>query len=434
MIKKILAAGLALWLLSTASYGDVLDHFDERYYRAGDEGVDLIAIDFALARQGLLAFDRVDGVFGPDTAEALRTFQDQEGLDVDGIAGPGTLTRMAQSRLFPVVGIDAYKESMTSDTVGILQDVLRTLGYFDHETTTYYGAITRDAVLRFQSDQGLTADGVIGEETLFALENLGYLILDEGTPAQTAVPGRVENRLYRPGMVHPDVAILQRALAAAGYFDGEVFTTDYGPQTEEAVRAFQRAEGLEDDGILGETTLNRLVARQLVERKAEFVSRARVGTESYGEYLSWNDARRLFERGKSVITLKDLDTGVTFDMLVSYGSNHADVEPLTREDTEAIRRAFGGFNWARRPMLVYFGDRVIAASLAGMPHAGLDAEPEGAYIANRSDGFGYGYNYDRVKNNGVDGHFCLHFRDSRLHANNAVDPKHQAAIERAAGR
>ncbi len=434
MIKKILAGGLVLWLLSTVSYGDVLDHFDERYYRAGDEGVDLIAVDFALAREGLLPFDAVDDQFGLDTETALRSFQKKKGLVVDGIAGPGTLSQMASSALFPAVGIDAYKESMTSETVGILQDILRTLGYFDHETTTYYGTITRTAVERFQHDQGLIADGVIGQETLYTLEAMGYLILEDAVAADPEPLGSVTNRLFKPGMEHEDVRILQQALAAEGHFSEETYSTRYGPQTEAAVKAFQRAEALEADGIVGETTLNRLVAKERIVLKTEFVSRARVGNDSYGEYLSWNDVRRLFERGKTVITLKDLDTGVMFDMLVSYGSNHADVEPLTREDAETIRRVFGGFKWTRRPMLVYVGERVIAASLAGMPHAGLDAEPEGAYVANRSDGFGYGYNYDRIKNNGVDGHFCLHFRDSRLHANNAVDSKHQAAIKRAAGR
>ncbi len=34
----------------------------------------------------------VDGVFGPQTARATRLFQEEKGLDVDGVVGPNTWT------------------------------------------------------------------------------------------------------------------------------------------------------------------------------------------------------------------------------------------------------------------------------------------------------------------------------------------------------
>ncbi len=47
-------------------------------------------------RLGALGFDagRVDGIFGPDSAHALGTFQRNAGLPTDGICGPGTLAAL----------------------------------------------------------------------------------------------------------------------------------------------------------------------------------------------------------------------------------------------------------------------------------------------------------------------------------------------------
>ena len=84
-------------------HGDVDDHtlasLVEAGHRLGDRHLYLHApmlrgddvADFQL-RLGGLGFDagRIDGIFGPDTARALRDFQRNAGLVLDGIAGPDT--------------------------------------------------------------------------------------------------------------------------------------------------------------------------------------------------------------------------------------------------------------------------------------------------------------------------------------------------------
>jgi Putative peptidoglycan binding domain len=58
----------------------------------------------------------------------------------------------------------------------------------------------------------------------------------------------------KPGDTGPQVKTLQQALAALGYSSG---TPDgvYGPSTQNAVERFQVAKGLDEDGIVGPTTL-----------------------------------------------------------------------------------------------------------------------------------------------------------------------------------
>ena len=67
-------------------------------------------------------------------------------------------------------------------------------------------------------------------------------------PAQpTAAP------VMRAGAKGQEVKDLQTRLAALGFYNGEI-DGEFGPGTKEAVTAFQKANGLEADGIVGEET------------------------------------------------------------------------------------------------------------------------------------------------------------------------------------
>ena len=46
-----------------------------------------------------------------------------------------------------------------------IQQTLSGKGYFNHEVTGYYGHITRNAVIKFQNDCGIAADGIVGPIT-----------------------------------------------------------------------------------------------------------------------------------------------------------------------------------------------------------------------------------------------------------------------------
>jgi Putative peptidoglycan binding domain len=71
------------------------------------------------------------------------------------------------------------------------------------------------------------------------------------TPAQT--PATV----LSPGSSGPQVKRLQRALARLGYSPGRADGA-YGPATENPLKRFQRANGLQPDGVLGPKTLQAL--------------------------------------------------------------------------------------------------------------------------------------------------------------------------------
>lgn len=75
----------------------------------------------------------------------------------------------------------------------------------------------------------------------------------------------IELTVLRKGSEGEEVKTLQRLLLALGYemksASGKKYGADgdFGGATEAAVKAFQRAKGLEDDGIVGKNTWNKLL-------------------------------------------------------------------------------------------------------------------------------------------------------------------------------
>ncbi|WP_066502144.1 LysM peptidoglycan-binding domain-containing protein [Abyssisolibacter fermentans] len=155
--------------------------------------------------------------------------------------------------------------------------------------------------------------------------------------------------------------------------------------------------------------------------------------DEYGEYLDWwNGAQYVLPRGATFKVI-DFYTGKSFMVKRTTGSNHADCETLTKADTNILKSIWGGFSWTRRPVIIEYNGRRIAASVSGMPHAGNDSAQGGAYTEWRSGEYGAGLNLDYVKNNDMDGVFDVHFLNSTRHKDGLVDSKHQECVKIAAG-
>ncbi len=134
------------------------------------------------------------------------------------------------------------------------------------------------------------------------------------------------------------------------------------------------------------------------------------GKNGFGELMEWEFASWILDTYNTA-TLQDLDTGKSFKVRRLGGSNHADMEPVTAVDTAIMKEIYGGqWSWTRRAVLVFVDGKVIAGSMAGMPHS-----------------------IKTINDNEFPGHFDLHFLNSRNHFNNAIEPEHQKAVQKAAG-
>lgn len=130
--------------------------------RRGDRGDDVRRLQEVLAGLGYDLGD-ADGIFGPRTAAAVREFQADLGIGVDGLVGPETLGRLtdSSSEESSVVGLGSRGE-----TVREAQRLLEALGFSPGPVDGVFGPRTLGAVLEYQRSQGLTVDGLAGPQTL----------------------------------------------------------------------------------------------------------------------------------------------------------------------------------------------------------------------------------------------------------------------------
>ena len=60
--------------------------------------------------------------------------------------------------------------------------MLKKLGYYRSKADGKFGTFTELAVKRFQTDKGLTADGIVGPQTIFELQMAYDLAIKDQQP------------------------------------------------------------------------------------------------------------------------------------------------------------------------------------------------------------------------------------------------------------
>ncbi len=218
-----------------------------------------------------------DGIFTYDTEAAVKAFQEIFDLTPDGIVGNGTW--YAVLRIYNAVkrlnslnseGLQFEEIPRAFETtlsvgdrgrqVAIIQYYIVYLSaYYDTfpalTVDGVYGDATRNAVLAVQRTLGLPEDGILGEQTWNAIVNAynGIIrripvIFTEGN----IVP--YQGIVLRQGAEAETVRILQEYLNYISDFIPEIPSVSptgyFGPQTQQAVEAFQRLYGLPVTGYV----------------------------------------------------------------------------------------------------------------------------------------------------------------------------------------
>ena len=265
------------------------EYADAPILQSGSSGEAVARIQRILQQAGY--FDGAcDGMFGETTQAAVRLFQRANGLPTTGAADRSTQLRLCagEPRSWQDF-LDATISRAGDSGAGVrtVQRRLAELGYFAGECTGSFGDLTRQAVARFQQSEGVDETGEADADTLRRL-------FSDGAAARRA-PGA----LY-VGCSGEETALLQRRLAALGYYSGAV-TGSFGCRTELAVRLFQRANGLNATGEADETTRVRMDGEDCADFEA--------AKESLSAALSQWDGAAEDEIGAAALRVR----GMAFD-------------------------------------------------------------------------------------------------------------------------
>lgn len=216
------------------------------------------------------------------------------------------------------------------------------------------------------------------------------------------------------GMRAQAVKTVQLALKKKGFFYPAA-NGIFGNATLVALKKFQKMMNLPADGVAGPQTLVLLLGNEGAARLwyNYRTSMTEQKTSKSGRVIlqDWtNGVDKIIKKGvDNAFEVIDVRTGLHWTMM-RFGDVtahwHADVCPVAKSDTAAMKKAWGGeFNSSRRPVWVRYGGKYYAASLMGYVH-----------------------NTDPLPNNGMDGQVCLHFRGSRIHASGHIDEAQQACV------
>jgi N-acetylmuramoyl-L-alanine amidase len=112
--------------------------------------------------------------FDRSVDDAVRHFQQQRGITVDGVVGPLTVRRLDEAH-WRLGDRSLYHHAypmMRGDDVAHLQQRLSDMGFDPGRVDGIYGPSTESAVREFQRNVGLPVDGTCGPQTTLALQRL----------------------------------------------------------------------------------------------------------------------------------------------------------------------------------------------------------------------------------------------------------------------
>jgi peptidoglycan hydrolase-like protein with peptidoglycan-binding domain len=196
--------------------------------RLGSRGIDVHRLQALLIRHGFILV--VDGIFGPITDAAVRSFQKTKGLAVDGIVGAKTWAALELSSGADKPILRSKFPRMKGEAVKEFQWLVTKQGFDCGAIDGVYGAKAVGACKAFQKAKGLAPDGTVGAKTWSALKGVTWVhrLLEWGFESLIEIKG-----------------------------------------LDAATKQFQVAMGLVPDGVVGAKTFNALQEQIIVPRVSE---------------------------------------------------------------------------------------------------------------------------------------------------------------------
>ncbi|MBQ6960484.1 MAG: peptidoglycan-binding protein [Clostridia bacterium] len=229
--------------------------------KPGDSGEAVLELNTRL-RQLNYTTVRATDQYADATKAAVSAVQEAYGLEKTGIADERTLE---------IIYGDCYRpltHGATGEDVKALQEKMAELGYYSGNITGSYLEGTEAAVKILQGENSMEITGIADvatQEKLFSLS-----IRPTATPTPVPTPSPIPTPSPTPGPYQPfpgtlkkgsagsNVPKVQQRLMDLGFFTFYKTTNNYQDKTVQAVKDFQKHNGLEVTGVVNEDTWNAL--------------------------------------------------------------------------------------------------------------------------------------------------------------------------------
>ena len=186
-----------------------------------------------------------DGRYDDHTRRAVQEFQRRRRLRVDGICGPETWSALVEAS-FRLGDRVLFRQSpmLRGDDVAELQERLGALGFDAGRVDGIFGDDTKQALVEFQRNAGLNADGVCEPRAVAELRRLERQV-DQGDPVAAIKEREALRRTPRTllgyrvvvghaGPLDTVAEAVRQAIAAAGAFTVVVGDRDDSQRAEQA--------------------------------------------------------------------------------------------------------------------------------------------------------------------------------------------------------
>ena len=228
----------------------------------GDAHVTVATLQLALIELGYLAEGEADGKFGGKTETALKLFEKRNGLTQDGVADQELQYLLYEGKpknkqgyrkvikTCAPVGTPYIREESRGEAVRRAQQRLNELGYYSDEITGINDKATQAAIKAFEAKHGLMQDGELDpadQNVLYGASALTASAVVTPSPSPTPAP---PFDIVRPGDRSDDALKVQERLKELGYYNGKL-DGSFGTGSVNALKAFQKANGLDPDGVCG---------------------------------------------------------------------------------------------------------------------------------------------------------------------------------------
>lgn len=302
-----IADGDMLALLLSPAAIDLNEYDKKIVLTYGDSGTHVKMLQLELKRLGYFAGD-CSAKFGKNTQDAVYEFQKWNGLEQNGECGIDMRIMLAMGTAI------SYSEALAEDAVSALYEgditqsvekvktQLYDLGFYTGLIDTEFTHELSEAVYFFQLANGIQTTGSADKATRLLLNSGECVTMKEFTKEMSEVTVRM-------GDVGHQVVLLQRRLLDLGY-TFESPNGSFDKETEEAVKKFQMAHGLSENGIADTDT------RKLMNSDDAF---------TYGEYLQMEEMKIVqAERAKMIEVIVN-ETMTTVDAPYEAGRVGEDV-------------------------------------------------------------------------------------------------------------